>query len=628
MGLRDVTDVSAKKALLDGAKKSIGELMAACRKVQGSSKKSCKDMLKEEIKARITSSKLADDKDGNEDEDEGDDEDEETGAPAETFVERIKRDIRVSEIGRTISACMKVCRVESSKFSCYRKCTEEAKEAAAAATAADKDEIDEVTVTLDTESAAEERAAEVCEASGNCDPSSTEEQEAFNEVLPGDVIDTEIPEKVRTNVQQRRRRRMARIALLKRKIAACKNAKKLDLLKCIKEEASDKVLPQEGNEIEDDAETTRSLRDAIERNAFDSLRACVKSGKLQDCLKTFAEALKVKKSGNSKTKDALLRMRARIFAAASACGSDECKAKAEEAAARLGEKLRALKVVDRFAAETKAVDNMADVADGEDDKDVEATGKATCEKFSSCAWKAAKKRLIATAKARKNKVPKVVREEKKVDVDIVKTGLTEASCKEMLSKFVTQMRSSPKMKDKLAKIGQLMKPKFEKEKKRCTAAARMTISSDEIEKVSEEVAQEASKALKSSAGRRFLSESSASVGQTTKLAFDGFEGDDEVDENDVSEEVSGNFGWIGVIGGILLVAAVVAGVYYATQKSGAPSNSMRLDNNDSEGVSMTVINPGAVSGLPAGWKQAVDKSGNTYYYNKSLGETSWTLPEA
>merc|ERR1711871_847601 len=627
MGLRDVTDVSAKKALLDGAKKSIGELMAACRKVQDSSKKSCKDMLKEEIKARITSSKLADDKDGNEDkdEDEDEDEDEETGAPAETFVERIKHDIRVSEIGRTISACMKVCRVESSKFSCYKQCTEEAKEAAAAATAADKDEIDEVTVTLDTESAAEERAAEVCEASGNCDPSSTEVQEAFNEVLPGDVIDTEIPEKVRTNVQQRRRRRMARIALLKRKIAACKNAKKLDLLKCIKEEASDKVLPQKDNEIKDDAETTRSLRDAIERNAFDSLRACVKSGKRQDCLKTFAEALKVKKSGNSKTNDALLRMRARIFAAASACGSDRCKAKAEEAVARLGEKLRALKVVDRFAAETKAVDNMADVADGEDDKDVEATGKATCEKFSSCAWKAAKKRLIATAKARKNKVPKVFREEKEVDVDIVKTGLTEASCKEMLSKFVTQMRSSPKMKDKVAKIDQLMKPKFEKEKTRCTAAARMTISSGEIEKVSEEVAQEASKALKSSAGRRFLSESSASVGQTTKLAFDGF---DNVEENDVSEEVSGNFGWIGVIGGILLVAAVVAGVYYATQKSGAPSNSMRLDNNDSEGVSMTVINPGAVSGLPAGWKQAVDKSGNTYYYNKSLGETSWTLPEA
>ena len=118
--------------------------------------------------------------------------------------------------------------------------------AAAAATAADKDEIDEVTVTLDTESAAEERAAEVCEASGNCDPSSTEVQEAFNEVLPGDVIDTEIPEKVRTNVQQRRRRRMARIALLKRKIAACKNAKKLDLLKCIKEEASDKSSSSKG----------------------------------------------------------------------------------------------------------------------------------------------------------------------------------------------------------------------------------------------------------------------------------------------------------------------------------------------------------------------------------------------
>ena len=135
--------------------------MAACRKVQGSSKKSCKDMLKEEIKAGSLhrSSPMI-----------------RMGMRMRVMM-RMKRQARqqklllsassaiseVSEIGRTISACMKVCRVRSSKFSCYKKCTEEAKEAAAAATAADKDEIDEVTVTLDTESAAEERAAEVCE---------------------------------------------------------------------------------------------------------------------------------------------------------------------------------------------------------------------------------------------------------------------------------------------------------------------------------------------------------------------------------------------------------------------------------------------------------------------------------
>ena len=211
-------------------------------------------------------------------------------------------------------------------------------------------------------------------------------------------------------------------------------------------------------------------------------------------------------------------MRARIFAAASACGSDECKAKAEEAAARLGEKLRALKVVDRFAAETKAVDNMADVAD-EDDKDVEATGKATCEVLLVRMEGGQEEvdRHRQGAQEQSSRCPR----EKKVDVDIVKTGLTEASCKEMLSKFVTQMRSSPKMKDKLATIGQLMKPKFEKEKKRCTAAARMTISLMRSKRF-QRVAQEASK-VEEQRGR-FLSESSPASGRQPSSLSMGLKG--------------------------------------------------------------------------------------------------------
>ena len=192
---------------------------------------------------KITSSKLADDKDGNEDEDEGDDEDEETGAPAETFVERIKRDIRVSRLAGQFRVHEGLQGRIVKVFLLLLACTEEAKEAAAAATAADKDEIDEVTVTLDTESAAE-RAAEVCEASGNCDPSSTEVQEAFNEVLPGDVIDTEIPEGKDECPAASSSAHGAHCASEEedRRVQECEEA---DLLKCIKEEASDKVLLKE-----------------------------------------------------------------------------------------------------------------------------------------------------------------------------------------------------------------------------------------------------------------------------------------------------------------------------------------------------------------------------------------------
>merc|ERR1711991_241820 len=128
-------------------------------------------------------------------------------------------------------------------------------------------------------------------------------QEAFNEVLPGDVVDSEIAsEEVKSAIQRQRRPREARVALLKRKIAACKNAKVEDVLSCLMEEANDKILPREDNgDVRSDADTKRSLRDAVENHAFDSLRACAKASEMEDCLNRFGEAIVLEGSGTNST---------------------------------------------------------------------------------------------------------------------------------------------------------------------------------------------------------------------------------------------------------------------------------------------------------------------------------------